>query len=74
MEEDEYDILIQETSMLFEGKNDQLTLTYEELRSIVRHAFNVGLNEGIDCIYDSEKREKYLVDDSMGTFYQDKRQ
>lgn len=55
----EFEILEKAVNKLFETENT-LQLTKEQLWPLVRHAFNVGLNEGLDCVYDSEKREMFL--------------
>lgn len=59
--ETEYDILMKETAELWEDI-DGTDFEGSWLHKRIRHAFNVGLNEGIDCIYDSAKRKMYLVD------------
>ena len=57
----EYDILMKEAAQVWEDI-DGTDFEGTWLHNLVRHAFNVGLNEGLDCIYDSEKRAMYLID------------
>lgn len=58
----EFEILEKEVNKLFEGK-ENITFSREQFWSFARHTFNVGLNEGLDCVYDEEKREMFLGSD-----------
>ena len=59
--ETEYDILMKEAAQVWEDI-DGTDFEGTWLHNLVRHAFNVGLNEGLDCIYDSEKRAAYMME------------